>query len=292
MLARGVGLLDFALFTSTDFSFAFVVSFVAGAALFGSAFLIPAFAVSVLSLTPTDAGLLLLPSGGLFIGALLIAAFVMQTHGAPPIATVPFGIAMIMAAMWMLSGSTSESGADDMMRAILLRGMGLGFLFLSITLIAFNDLSPRNLAAGIGLFNTGRQFGGLLGVAALQTMINHHVASNGAVLGTYIVAGNSTVTGWLQTTASMLSSRGLDAVEAGHAAMGLLGRTVTRQSNVMAFDTAFIAIALLFVVAAPAMIAVKVGLSRLQPLQQFPNTSHNRKEINNAGSKSHHRHWR
>jgi DHA2 family multidrug resistance protein len=54
----------------------------------------------------------------------------------------------------------------------------------------------------------------------------------------------------------------MDAVEAGHASMSLLDRTVFRQSNVMAFNTAFIAIALLFVVAAPAMIAVKVGLSR------------------------------
>src|SRR5438445_12153363 len=51
--------------------------------------------------------------------------------------TAPFGILLIMVAMWMLSGSTSESGTDDMMAAILLRGLGLGFLFLSITLFAF-----------------------------------------------------------------------------------------------------------------------------------------------------------
>ena len=122
-LARGRGVLDFSLFRSDDFSFAFVVSFVAGAALFGSAFLIPSFAVSVLAFTPTDAGQLLLPSGALFVGALLVAAFLMQARGAPPIVTVPFGILTIMAAMWMLSGSTSESGAPDMMAAILLRGI-------------------------------------------------------------------------------------------------------------------------------------------------------------------------
>ncbi|TIU16476.1 MAG: MFS transporter, partial [Mesorhizobium sp.] len=123
-MAKGQGLLDITVFRSEDFSFAFTVSFVAGAALFGSAFLIPSFAVSVLAFTPTDAGLLLLPSGALFIGALLIAAFLMQVRRVPPIATVPFGILMIMVAMWMLSGSTIESGADDMMPAILLRGLG------------------------------------------------------------------------------------------------------------------------------------------------------------------------
>ena len=81
VLAKGQGLLDFTLFKSSDFSFAFIVSFVAGAALFGSAFLIPAFALSVLAFTPTDAGLLLLPSGGFFIGA---TAHICLSHAGPP----------------------------------------------------------------------------------------------------------------------------------------------------------------------------------------------------------------
>lgn len=53
-LAKGLGVFDFTVFKSSDFTFAFIVSFVAGAALFGSAFLIPAFALSVLAFTPTD----------------------------------------------------------------------------------------------------------------------------------------------------------------------------------------------------------------------------------------------
>jgi MFS transporter, DHA2 family, multidrug resistance protein len=262
VMAEGNGLLDSNVFRSHDFSFAFVVSFVAGAALLGSAFLIPSFAVSVLAFTPTDAGRLLLPSGALFIGALLLAAFVMQIRRAPPIATVPFGILMIMVAMWMLSGSTSESGADDMMVAILLRGLGLGFLFLSITLIAFSNLNSRNLASGIGLFNTGRQLGGLMGVAGLQTLIDHNVAANVAVLGANITAGIPAVSERLTTTTAILVARGMDAVAASRAATSLLGRIVTGQSTVIAFDTAFIAVALLFVFAAPVLVAIKIGLSR------------------------------
>ncbi|MCA1439390.1 DHA2 family efflux MFS transporter permease subunit [Ensifer sp. IC4062] len=262
VLAKGQGLLDFTLFKPDDFLFAFIVSFVAGAALFGSAYLIPSFAVSVLAFTPTDAGQLLLPSGALFVGALLIAAFLMQVRHVPPFATVPFGILMIMVAMWMLSGSTSESGADDMMAAILLRGFGLGFLFLSITLIAFSKLDRRNLASGIGLFNTGRQLGGLIGVAALQTLIDHNVAGNVAVLGASVTGGRSAVIERLATTTAMLSAKGMDAAVADRAATNLLGRAVTGQSTVIAFDTAFNAVALLFVFAAPVLVAIKVGIAR------------------------------
>jgi DHA2 family multidrug resistance protein len=54
----------------------------------------------------------------------------------------------------------------------------------------------------------------------------------------------------------------MDTLEAGRAAMSLMGRSVIGQSTVIAFDTAFNAVALLFVIAAPVMIIVKVGLTR------------------------------
>jgi DHA2 family multidrug resistance protein len=262
MMCKERSVLDFRVFQSSNYCFAFIVSFVAGGALFGSAFLITSFAVTVLAFTPTDAGRLLLPSGALFVSALLVAAFLMQVRRAPPIATVPFGILMIMGAMWMLSGSTGESGADDMMAAILLRGFGLGFLFLSITLIAFSDLDSRKLASGIGLFDTGRQLGGLIGVASLQTMIDHGAATNATMLGASITAGVPAVSERLTTMSAMLAARGMDAVAAGRAAMGLLTQTLTGQSMVIAFDTAFASIALLFIAAAPVLVTIKIVLNR------------------------------
>lgn len=262
VMAGPKALLDFSLFRSEDFSFASVVSLVAGAALFGTAFLIPSFAVSRLAFTPTDAGELLLPSSALFIGALLLSAFLMQVRRVPPIATVPLGILMIMVSMWMLSGSTSDSSASDMMAAILLRGLGLGFLFLSITLVAFGSLPDHNLASGIGLFNTGRQLGGLMGVAGLQTLIDHAAAANVAVLGANITAGVPAVGERLTATTAILASKGLDAAVAAATSTNLLGRALAGQSVVIAFETAFNAIALFFVIAAPVLIGFKVGLLR------------------------------
>ena len=257
------GLLDFTVFRITDFSFAFAVSFVAGAALFGSAFLIPAFALSVLSFTPTDAGQLLLPSGALFVVSLFLAASLFQTRRFPPISTVPVGIVLVMLAMWLLSGSTVESGPDDMMPAILIRGAGLGCLFLSITLIAFSKLDDGRLASGTALFSTGRQFGGLIGVAALQTLLDHHVAANVATLGANVTLGAVTVGERLSRIAGLLAAQGFDGPAANRAAVGLLYKAVAGQSAVIAFDTAFNAVALLFVIAAPVLVAIKFGISRL-----------------------------
>lgn len=270
-IAAPLALFDLTVFRSDDFTFAFVVSFVAGIALFGSAYLIPAFAVSVLGFTPTDAGQLLLPSGALFTGALLLAAFLMQARQIPPIATVPFGILLIMAAMWMLSRSSAESGADDMMPALLLRGLGLGFLFLSITLIAFSQLTAANLAFGIAIFNIGRQLGGLMGVAGLQTVIDHQVVHNQTALGAMLTAGSPAVGERLAATTTLLVGRGLDAGNAAKVAASMLGRTVGGQATVIAFDTAFSIVALLFVVAAPILIAFKVALARMAKQHESTN---------------------
>jgi DHA2 family multidrug resistance protein len=269
--AGSSGLLDLTVFRTDGFTFAFAVSFVAGAALSGSAFLIPAFAASVLAFTPTDAGLLLLPSGAVFLGALLLAAFLIQKRRVPPFATIPVGIFLIMAAMWMLSQSSAESGTQDMMPAILLRGLGLGFLFLSITLVAFSQLPPGNVAFGIAIFGIGLQLGGLMGVAGLQTLIDHQVAGNLTVMGAGIAPGNPALAERLASVTAVLVERGMDAVAAAKAATGLLSRAVSGQASAIAFNTAFGAIALLFVVAVPLVLGLRIGLAGAAKRRQVKN---------------------
>jgi len=102
----------------------------------------------------------------------------------------------------------------------------------------------------------------LIGVATLQTLIDHQAVGNQAVLGTSISAGTPAVAERLAATTAMLIGRGMDAAAASQAASLLLGRAVGGQSTVIAFNTAFNAVALLFVIAAPVLIAIKIALSR------------------------------
>src|SRR5690606_32363252 len=101
--------------------------------------------------------------------------------------------------------------------------------------------------------NIGRQLGGLLGVAGLQSMIEHQIAANNAVLGASLVAGTPAVADRLASTSELLTARGLESGPAGQAAIATLGRTVSGQAAVIGFDTAFQAVALLFVAAAPVV---------------------------------------
>lgn len=223
-------LIDFAVFRDERFTFGFLVSFVAGFALFGSAFVIPAFALQVLSLTPTHAGLLLLPSGALVGLGLLTAGSLIQLKGVAPFKLIPIGILCFMIAMWMLLHSTVESGAPDMTLALLLRGLGLGVLFVSLTMVA---------------------------LAGLKGPLNR------SVLSLNLTSGNPWLAKRQAAAAKFLASHAYNPDEAMGAAVALIQGQVQQQVAVLSFNEVFLAVTLLFVVAVPVLITAKLILDRL-----------------------------
>ncbi|KQY22521.1 MFS transporter [Rhizobium sp. Root482] len=254
-------LMDVSVFMNGGFSFGFLASFAAGFALLGSSYLIPSFAISVLRMTPTQAGALLLPSTAAFITTLFFTAFIIR-RGASPAHTIPLGILGLMLSMWMLSGSTSESGIPDMAAGVLVRGCALGFLFLSITLITMSGLQGSSVVVGVALFNLGRQTGGLIGISFLQTFVENQSALNRAVLAAYITPGRPDVIDRLLSVAHYLSAHGL-AAGANKASALLIGKAVAVQSMTIAFNSAFFSVALFFLLAAPILIVSKVMVGKL-----------------------------
>jgi DHA2 family multidrug resistance protein len=261
MQKRGA-LIDLGVFRNEHFTFGFIVSFVAGCALFGSAFIIPAFALSVIDLGPTHAGLLLLPSGAMLGLGLLTVGSLIQFREVEPIKFIPFGVLCFMTAMWMLSDLTVESGVSDMTWPLVLRGLGLSFLFIPLTIITLSDLGGKLLAHGVALFNFGRQMGGLVGVAWLSTYLDHQAALNRGVLGSYLVSGNPALVERQDMVAAVLTARGYNPAEAALAAMAVIQKAIQAQVAVLSFSEAFLALALLFVGAVPILVSIKVAQAK------------------------------
>ncbi len=260
---RDATLLDLGIFGNGGFAFGFIASFVAGFALLGSSYLIPAFSISILRMTPTAAGTLLLPSSLMFVATLFLTALLIRRVGLPPAITVPFGVLGLMCAMWMLSGSSSGSGIPDMLPAILVRGAALGFLFLSITLITMLSLGRTELVYGVALFNVGRQIGGLIGIAFLQTFIEDQTAQNRAVLAAHITPGNMEVMERIALTSRRLAAHGMEMGAATRASAALIGKQLMVQASTIAFNTAFFSVFLFFLGAAPCLILSKIVIGKL-----------------------------
>lgn len=245
------------IFFKADFTFGFCVSFIAGFVMFGSAFLIPAFALNVLALTPSETGFMLLPSClSLSIG-LLTAGLLFTEKNLNPLKLVPLGVLLTITAMWMLSLSSLNSGPDDLWSGLLIRGIGLGILFLAVTMITLSDLKSEHMASGVALFNVGRQMGGIISISFLSTYLNKQIAQNRLIMSEHINPANLIFQDRLSTLTNRLVLRGLDPGVANESAAALIQVSVKSQVAVTSFNNAFFSIIVLFVIAIPLIILLK-----------------------------------
>ena len=245
-----------------NFCFGFIISFVAGMALFGSATMIPGFTLNVLHFTATEAGYLNAVGGISFCVALVGTALLLYNTHVNPLVTVPLGIVLFMIGMWQFSGSTSHAGSAEFFIPVLIRGAGLGFLFLSLTIFTLGNLTGGNIAQGTALFTANRQLGGLFGVAILQRYMEHQNAHNISILSSYVEAGNAHVAERLQSLQTILQGRGMESGDATKAAMALLQKNLHEQGSVISFNEIFFAIILIFIVAIPLLVIFKIWLSK------------------------------
>lgn len=256
----GARWLQAGLFRDPHFAFGFCVSFVAGFALFGSAFLLPAFALSVLRLSPTHAGDLLVSSAAAASAGLLLGGALAQYTRVAPFKLIPLGIVLFMLAMGMLAYATAYSGLPDMTPPLLIRGFGLGLMFISLTLVTLGGLPTELACQGAALFNFGRQVGGLIGIAFLQTYLHHrHAAARTALVQTLPVGADAPL-----AAGSMESPlrQALSQIDPTVAMVATLEPLLERQAGTLAFNAGFLSLAMLFIVAIPVLLAIKAALGR------------------------------
>ena len=251
-------LLDTSVFRNPDFTFGAVVSLVAGFALFGSAFLIPAFAMKGLGFTPYHAGLLIAPSALAVAGGLLMAGILVSGRRVSPFRFVPFGIAFFLTSLWMLAGTGPDSGLHDMGTALMLRGFGFGLLFLSITIITLNTLAPDQIPTGTGLFNFGRQAGGIFAVSWLSTQLDHGIAVHRNQIGRHLNPSSPLFQERMASFTNALTDQGLDPATASDAAALTMQKTLSEQVAILAFNDAFLLLFGAFIAAVPCILAFKL----------------------------------
>src|SRR3546814_7159302 len=95
-----------------------------------------------------------------------------------------------------------------------------------------------------------------------RSSIDHDLVHNQTVLGAAIQTGSPALAERIAATTDLLVSRGVEASAAAKTATAMVGRAVGGQGAVIAFDTAFNLVALLFVFGAPMIIAFKIFLAK------------------------------
>jgi DHA2 family multidrug resistance protein len=227
-----------------------------GFGLYGGIFIFPLFTQTILNFTPTETGLALLPGGLATALAALICGRLL--NGAKPLVDgrllIGLGVAIFLVAMWQLGHLTTAAGEPDARSALLIRGLGLGFLFTPINNVAYGALDPRDAQQASGLINLARQLGGSFGIAILNTYVTTQTQYHRVDLLTNVYAYNPAVVQRLQALTGGLQAHGYSALEAQRASVGVLEQMVMRQASMLSFNDAWMLILLSFVIASPAIL--------------------------------------
>src|SRR3954463_6098938 len=167
-----------------------------GLALYGSIFVLPIFLQNLHGLTANQTGMVILP--GAIASAVTMAFVGKNANRLDARATVTIGAFLFFIAMYMLSRMTLVSGPEETFWPLILRGVGLGLIFVPLTGATMAELTVQELPQGTGMFNLTRQLGGSLGIAIMATLLTRFTTVSKALLTEHVTTMDPTSLGRLQ----------------------------------------------------------------------------------------------
>jgi EmrB/QacA subfamily drug resistance transporter len=164
-------LLPFRIFRDRNRTGAYLIMLFLAGALFATFFFMTQYLQVVHGWSPvrTGIGFLPMPTLIMFMSIVVVRRLVPRL-GIRLFLTV--GPILTVAAMASFSQLDAGSSYYQFVGGLLLLGIGMGCVFVPLTLTAVNRVAPHETGIASALLNTGQQIGGAIGLAALGTIAN------------------------------------------------------------------------------------------------------------------------
>ncbi len=231
-----------------------------GFALYSSVFALPVFLQNLLGYSAWDTGRVILP--GAIASAFTMALMGRLSARVDARLLVTTGVLLFLWSMWLHYHLTTAIGVHDLFWPMVLRGVGLGFIFVPLTGASVADLRPDQLAQGTGLFNLSRQLGGSFGIAVTATLLSRFTEQSREALLPHLATGSPAATSWLEQATRRLVALGGSLPEAQQRAQALLEATLRQQASMVAFEKVFLTMGITFVAALPLLLLFRTGRVR------------------------------
>jgi DHA2 family multidrug resistance protein len=228
-----------------------------GLCLYATVFVLPVYLQTLLGFTAEQTGFVILPGA-------LASAFTMAMMGrfgskVDGRLLVTAGAAVFMLSMVQHSHFTTASGQGDFFWPLILRGVGLGLIFVPMTNLALAELPMEKIPQGTGLFNLTRQLGGSVGIAVTAALVSRFGATNYALLTEHVTRFDPIARERLaQITAGMIA-RGAPAGVAEARALTVMKGMVMRQAMMVSYESIFLLFGFGLAAALPLLLFMKRG---------------------------------
>ncbi len=192
-------------FQNRVFSLTSIVGLVVGMGLFGGISVLPLYLQIVKGVSPTQAGLLLIPlTAGLMVGAIISGQMISRTGHYKIFPIVGSVLCVIALVLMSFIGADTPLWETDVYGALF--GLGIGNIMQPITLATQNAMPARDIGVATSSATFFRQMGGTLGVAVFLSVL--FSTAGGNIAHAYQNAAKSASFRALTTDPSVTSAAG------------------------------------------------------------------------------------
>lgn len=234
-----------------------ILSFILGFGLYGSTFIIPLYTQSSLGWTAEQAGMLMIPSA-------LTTAFMMPLigqmlqRGVKQQYLVSVGmLTFFIYSFWAYRVLTPDTSEQAFFWMLIVRGLGMGMLFIPITTLSLSTLRGQQIGQGAAFTGMMRQLGGSFGIALITTFLAHQNMVHRNDLVSRLSVDNPVVQQRVQGMTQGYIAKGMTPDVALNSAHRALDYMVTRQAVVLSYMDVFLYLGILFLICIPFMLMVK-----------------------------------
>jgi DHA2 family multidrug resistance protein len=239
--------IDLSVYKTFAHTMATLVFIIQGFGLYGSTFLIPLYFESMLDYTALQAGLLMLPMA-LVVAVVLPLAGRMadRIDGRIPIT---FGVLFSALSLYWLSFVDLRTSQTTAYLMLVVRGLGIGFIFPPLMNLALKCLPPEKTAIGSGLMNVSRQIGGAFGVAIIGVLLDRREVFHHSLFAQAQNLNSFTTNFFLSHFQEYFQKLGSVEIAAYKKALAVLQLLVKQKAMVASFDDCFFIAGITFLLA-------------------------------------------
>lgn len=222
-------IIDLSLLSNVSFATSCMLIFMVGFVLYSSSALLPLLLQSEFGYNATLAGLILSPGGLAVVFLMPIAGKLISKVQARYLIII--GLALCSFGMFFSMGFTPQTDFDTFKWMRVSQVLGLPFLFIPISTLAFANIPKEKSSKASALFALFRNVGGSVGIAVAAAHVSYGQQLHRHALSEHLIPGNSVYEKLLTDTQKIIPD--MDG------AMAHINRTLQQQANQLAYADTF-----------------------------------------------------
>jgi DHA2 family multidrug resistance protein len=256
-LTRREPIVPIAMFGRRNFGIACIFLLITGMIIFGTTQFVPQLLQQVLGYTATDAGLAM-TAGGLATVIVMPLSGILSSRVDPRL-LVAFSFTVQGFAMWNMSHLDTQMSFSSAAMARMFQSIGLPFLFVPITNIAYIGLKPNESNQASALMNVARNLGGTIGISSVQTLLAQRSQLHQARFVENLNPLNPNYAAGSAQIAQVFAAQGQSPTDATQQAAATIYKSLGQQAQMLSYVDVFQILTFVVFGAIPLLLLMQGG---------------------------------